>query len=267
MARPPSTLELAHATIVTPVDGSANQCAEQIAHVVRKRCGVELPMVSGDRQVETQHAIVLGCLANNPFIEQLYLRWQTLVDRWYPGTGGYVVQMVARAHDLEGCALVLGGSAPPGIAAATAAFLPIVAEHADGSIPWLLKVELGPAHLPLPEDRIDALGTSTSPVPTPESALPEKPFQSGFRGESVHNHLLRLGIYGPHADNAHFSRSSQLGLRYLYTGDPEDAQQYRRSLLGEVESGVVRRLYHYKSIRMFQLWELLAPCPVFSAAE
>ena len=173
MARPPSTLELAHATIVTPVDGSANQCAEQIAHAVRKRCGVELSMVSGERQVETQHVIVLGCLANNPFIEQLYLRGQTLVDRWYPGTGGYVVQMVARAHGLEGCALVLGGSDPPGIAAATAAFLPLVAEHADGSIPWLLKVELGPAHLPLPEDRIDALGTSTSPVPTPESAPPE----------------------------------------------------------------------------------------------
>jgi hypothetical protein len=260
-------LELMRTSLVLPVDGSGDMCAERIAQTLREQCDVDLPIAPGDRAIETRHAIALGCLADNPFIEQLYLRWQTLVDRWYPGTGGYAMQMVTRPSRIEGCALVLGSNDPQGMVAATEAFLRIVEEHPDGRIPWVLEVELGKGHRPLPEDRIDTLGTSTGPVSTPESALPEEQYQSGFRGGSARDYLLRLGMYGPHADNAHFSRSSQLGLRYLYTGDLEDARQYRRALLGEIESGVVRRLYHYKSIRMFQLWELLAPCPVFSATE
>ncbi|MFT5376647.1 MAG: hypothetical protein ACI906_003485 [Candidatus Latescibacterota bacterium] len=267
MSHPPFVLELAQASIVTPVDGSANSCAEQIAHTLQAQYDLSLPVVCGNQPIKTRHAIALGCLANNPFIEQLYLRWQTLVDRWYPGSGGYVVQTIARAPSIEGCALLLGGSDAQGVAAATAEFLPILSASANGELPWLLKVRLATGHKPLPEDRLDALGTSTSLVPTPESALPEHLYQSGFTGGSPRQYLLRLGMYGPHADNVHFSRSSQLGLRYLYTGSLEDAQVYRRALLGEVESGVLHKLYHYKSIRMFQLWELLAPCPVFSPVE
>jgi hypothetical protein len=260
-------LELMRTSLVLPVDGSGDMCAERIAQTVRERCDVDLPIVSGDRAIKTHHAIALGCLADNPLIEQFYLRWQTLVDRWYPGAGGYVVQMVARPRRVEGCALVLGGSDPQGMVAATEAFLRIVSEYPDGWLPWMLEVKLGEGHRPLPEDRIDALGTATGLVSTPESSLPEEQYRPGFRGGSARDYLLRLGMYGPHADNAHFSRSSQLGLRYLYTGNPDDARQYRRALLGEVESGVVRKLYHYKSIRMFQLWELLAPCSVFSVTE
>ena len=66
-------------------------------------------------------------------------------------------------------------------------------------------------------------------------------------------------MYGPHADNFHLSRSSQLGLRYLYTGNLQDAARFGETLLEEVRSGVVGKLYHYKSIRMFQLWALLYP--------
>ena len=265
MSRPPFVVQLS--TIATPIDGSADSCAEEIARAVQEHCGVRLPIVRGDQPIKTQHALALGCLANNPFIEALYLRWQTLVDRWYPGSGGYVLQTVARTQCLTGSALVLGGSDAQGVTAATAAFLPILSASTNGEIPWLLKVELGAEHRPLPHDRLDALGTSTSPVPTPESALPEHLYQPGFAGGAPRQHLLRLGMYGPHADNFHFSRSSQLGLRYLYTGKLQDAQIYRRALLGEVDSGVLHKLYHYKSIRMFQLWELLAPCPVFSPAE
>jgi hypothetical protein len=267
MHRSSFTLELECASLVIPADGSADECAGQIVSAVRQRCGVELPVVVGDRDIGTRHAIALGCLANNSFIARLYRRRQTLVDRWYPGSGGHVVQTVARACGMDGGALVLGGSDEQGVRAATAIFLSSVDKYADGRIPWLLNVELGAGHRPLPEDRIDVLGTSASMVPTPEGALPEKPYQSGFRGGSARDYLLRVGMYGPHADNAHFSRSSQLGLRFLYTGEHEDAQRYRAALLGEVEGGVVRRLYHYKSIRMFQMWELLEPCPIFAAAE
>ena len=140
MSRPPFVVQLA--SIATPIDGSADSCAEEIARAVQEHCGVQLPIVRGDQPIKTQHVLALGCLANNPFIEALYLRWQTLVDRWYPGSGGYVLQTVARTQCLRGSALVLGGSDAQGVTAATAAFLPILSASTNGEIPWLLKVEL-----------------------------------------------------------------------------------------------------------------------------
>ncbi len=263
-----TTLNIDDATLVSPSDDSANHHIEQIVQAVRQHRGIDLPVVSGKADaVKTAHAIALGCLADNAFIEEFYLRWQTLVDRWYPGAGGYVLQTVARPVNLVGCVLIVGAGDRRGLDKATAAFLQYLEAHADGRLPWILDVALGGDHLPLPADRIDILGTSTSEVPTPESALPTEPYRSGFVGGSPRDHLLRLGMYGPHADNAHLSRSSQLGLRYLYSGQFADARAYRQALLAEADLGVIQRLYHYKSIRMFQLWQLLAPCPVFSAAD
>lgn len=256
----------ASATVITPPDGSLDVEARQIVQAVRARYTVELAVVAGDRalhELPTQHAIALGCLADNPFVEALYYRWNTLVDRWYPGSGGWVIQMIPSPHTQGDHVLLLGGSDPQGVRGATDRFVEQLKTSDNGQIPWQLQVQLGEGHLPLPEDRIDHLGTAASPILTPESALPEKPYKSGFGGGAARDHLLRLGMYGPHADNFHLSRSSQLGLRYLYTGCAEDAERYRQTLLEEMRSGALQKLYHYKSIRMFQLWSLLGACPVF----
>ena len=159
--------------------------------------------------------------------------------------------------------MLLGGSDRQGVRGATDRFIEQLKTNEKGHISWQYEVQLGEGHLPLPEDRLDCLGTAASPILTPESDLPERPYESGFVGGSARDHLLRLGMYGPHADNFHLCRASQLGLRYLYTGRVEDAERYRQILLEEVRSGVVQKLYHYKSVRMFQLWALLSDCPVF----
>ncbi|MBT3603000.1 MAG: PQQ-binding-like beta-propeller repeat protein [Candidatus Latescibacteria bacterium] len=270
-----NTLNLAqagqkNAVIVTPPDGSLNNEAEQLVHSVRAHYNVQLDILSGDQAVQalpTQHAIALGCLADNPFIASLYYRWNTLADRWYPGTNGWLIQFIPSPNKQGDHVLILGGSDPQGVREATHQFIEQLQTNPNGQIPWQLQVQLGQGHLPLPQDRMDCLGTAASPILTPESALPEKPYESGFTGDSISNHLLRLGMYGPHADNYHFSRSSQLGLRYLYTGDLEDAKAYHQTLLEEMRSGALQTLYHYKSIRMFQLWSLLNPCPVFTDTD
>jgi hypothetical protein len=244
--------------------------ARRIVQAVRDRYGVELPVVAGNRGLEkltTQHVVTLGCLADNPFVEALYFHWNTLVDRWYPGSGGWVIQMIVSPDGRGQHVLLLGGSDAQGVNDATGRFVAQIETSHDGRIPWQLEVHLGDGHLPLPADRMDVLGTAASPILTPDSALPSTPYESGFEGGSARDHLLRLGMYGPHADNFYLSRSSQLGLRYLYTGSLEDAGRYRQTLLEEVGSGVVGKLYHYKSIRMFQLWALLGACPVFDDDE
>jgi hypothetical protein len=257
-------------TVVVPPDGSLDDEASRIVQAVRRCHDVEIEILSGDRAVQqlpTKHAIALGCLADNPFIETLYRRWNCLVDRWYPGEAGWVIQTITSPWRHGEHVLLLGGSDATALHTAVSEWIETLDEGST-QITWRLKVQLGREHLPLPEDRIDVMGTSASMVATPESALPTQPYESGWTSEQAsgpaQQHLLRLGMYGPHADNFHLSRSSQLGLRYLYTGREEDAQGYRRALLAEARAGVVAKLYHYKSLRMFQLWGLLAPSPVFT---
>jgi len=254
------------ATVIVPPDGSLDGDAKRIVQAVRECHTVELAVIAGDRALQeppNRHAIVLGCLADNPFIEALYFRWNTLVDRWYPGVGGWVYQTLASPFRKGRHVVLLGGSDPQGVGVATGRLIDQLKTSITGQIPWQLEVRLGENHLPLPEGRMDCLGTAASPVLEPESTLPDKPYESGYAGGSIRGHLLRLGMYGPHADNYHFSRSSQLGLRYLYTGRLEDAETYRRTLLKETRSGAIQKLYHYKSLRMFQLWSLLGVLPVF----
>ena len=258
------------ATITTPPDGSLDDEAQRLVQLVQALYGTELAIVAGDRALTerpTQHTIALGCLADNPFVEALYQRYTILVDRWYPGTGGSVVQTLTAPFRFGEHVLLLGGSDVEGVRRATRRFVEQLESSPDGVVAWQLHVELGDAHLPLPEDRLDHLGGAASPVLIPESVTPATPYSSGFTGGSARDHLLRLGMYGPHADNLHLSRSSQLGLRYLYTGRLEDAAEYRRALLEEVQSGVVAKLYHYKSVRMLQLWPQLSGCPVFDDDE
>ncbi len=260
----------AGATVVVPTDGSLDNEAKRIVETIHHRYKVKLAIITGDlalRKLPTQHAIALGCLANNSYIEALYYRWNTLVDRWYPGVGGWVLQMIPSPFKQENHVLILGGSDDQGVALATKRFIEQIETYKDGQIPWQLEVNLGDSHLPLPGDRMDCLGMATSPVLIPENALPNKPYESGFKDGSVRDHLLRLGMYGPHADNFHLSRSSQLGLRYLYTGRLKDAERYHETLLKETRSGSLQKLYHYKSLRMFQLWPLLRDSPVFSDDE
>lgn len=258
------------ATLIVPADGSLDGEARRIVQTVRERGKVELPVVTGDRALRglpTRHAIALGCLADNPFVEALYFRWKTLVDRWYPGVGGWVLQSIASPFRPGNHVLLVGGSDPQGVRVATGRLIEQLRTGVEEQIPWQFEVQLGDEHLPLPEDRMDILGTAASQILEPESALPDQPYESGFPGGSVRDHLLRLGMYGPHADNYHLSRSSQLGLRALYTGNLEDAERYRRTLLTEVRAGVIQKLYHYKSLRMFQLWSLLEGLPVFFDAD
>jgi hypothetical protein len=268
-------LEIGHpdqplVTVVPGTNDSGHEEADRIIHAIQNRYGVRPPVLPGDQTLKkciTPHAIVIGCLADNPVIEALYFRWYTLVDRWYPGPGGYVIQMCPSPYIRNHHVLILGGSDAKGVSRATDQFLKHVETNTTGRFLWQLEVQLGVDHVPLPEDRLDILGTSTSPLFTPESILPDLPYSSGYQKGTPQNHLLRLGMYGPHADNFHLSRSSQLGLRYLYTGDIEDARTYRGTLLEEVNTGVLEQLYHYKSLRMFQLWAMLAPCSVFGTDD
>ena len=259
-----------NAVLSVPPDGSADAPACIVQEAMRCAFGLDAPVVRGaalPAAPAAANVIAFGCLADNPFIERLYLRFRTLVDRWYPGVGGVVLQSIHPAGDSTPNVLVAGGSNAAGVAAAAQRLADRIALAGTSDLGWVLEVQLGSEHRPLPEDRMDQLGGSASPVPTPSTGPPPRDVRSAYAGGSVRDHLLRLGMYGPNVDNSHFCRSSQFALRYLYTGDPEDGARYRETFLDEIRLGVTRSLYHYKSVRMFQLWELLAPSPVFGDGD
>lgn len=257
-------------TIITAPDGSHDEAANRVAAAIKDQFGIEPAILAATQsltELPTPHVIALGCLADNPYIEYLYYGWHTLVDRWYPGDGGWVIQTLFSPQRPGNHVVLLGGTHASGVDSAADQFITSLKTYSGSQIPWSFEVQLGDSHLPLPEDRIDALGTSPSEIEIPESALPEKPYASAFKGGSPQNHLLRLGMYGPHADNYHICRSSEFGLRYLYSGLAADADRYRETLLSEVRSGVLQKLYHYKSLRMFQLWSIFGLSSVFTAEE
>ena len=257
-------------TIITAPDGSHDGAANRVAAAIKAQFGIAPTIIAATPSVNelpTPHVIALGCLADNPYIESLYFGWHTLVDRWYPGDGGWVIQTLFSTQRPGNHVVLLGGSHAAGVEAAADQFITRLKTLSAPQIEWCFEVQLGDSHLPLPEDRIDALGTSPSEVEIPESALPETTYVSGFKGDSPQNHLLRLGMYGPHADNYHICRSSEFGLRYLYSGLAADADRYRKTLLSEARSGVLQKLYHYKSLRMFQLWSIFGSSAGFTAEE
>ncbi|MBT3376286.1 MAG: PQQ-binding-like beta-propeller repeat protein [Lentisphaerae bacterium] len=261
---------VSNVVLSVPENGSCNEATELLREGLIARFGKDVPVVTGIpsfTDAPGRNVIALGCLANNTCIAALYLKFRTLVDRWYPGTGGYVLQSVHPAGNAGPDTLILGGSDSEGALMAVRSLLRKLSAAPDGTIDWQLEVALGERHLPLPDDRIDVLGTAASPIVTPTSLPPPEPYRSGFLAGPIEPHLLRLGMYGPHANNSHFCRSAQFGLRYLYTGDAADAARYRDALLEEIQLGVIRQLYHYKSIRTFQLWELLSPSPIFSDTD
>jgi len=257
-------------TILTAPDGSHDRAAKRVAEAIKSLFGTEPAIIAAAQTqpaLPTPHVIALGCLADNPFIESLYVSWHTLVDRWYPGDGGWVIQTLLSPQRPGNHVMLLGGSNASGIETAADRFIARLKKYSGPQIPWCFEVQLGESHFPLPEDRIDVLGTSPSEIAIPESALPARSYVSGFRSASARDHLLRLGMYGPHADNFHLCRSSQFGLRYAYTGRIDDGERYRETLLSEVRTGVLRKLYHYKSLRVFQLWSTFGSSPLFSLQE
>lgn len=253
----------------SPPDGSADEAARFLAETLRVDFGIQAPILKGEKSPQIKHGtiITLGCMADNPLIRSLYLRFRTIVDRWYPGDGGYVLQSVYPAGGHEPRILIVGGSNQEGVMTAARSLAGLWRQKGKADVDWILRVKLGHEHLSSPSDRMDCFPMADAPIKLPEFTTHAGLEKPGYTGGSIRNYLLLLGMYGPHADNGHFSRSSQLALRYLYTGCDNDGQRYRNMLMDEIRQGIVKRLYHYKSVRMFQLWELLGPSRFFSRED
>lgn len=101
--------------------------AERICERIRELSGIEVPILEAETAPTTEvlarsNVIALGNLATSAFVETLYWEWYTLLDLWYPGTGGYVVRSLHDPYGTGRNVILVGGSDDAGVAQASEAF-------------------------------------------------------------------------------------------------------------------------------------------------
>ena len=225
------------AVIVPPPTPVGADLADRVRKQLKAMTGLDFPLAAASDMkphelLRTRHAIVLGCMADNAFIEQLYRQWFTITDRWYPGPGGHVLRSVHSPYGTGRNVILLGGSDDRGLRDAVAAFMKVLAKGA--TLPWLMDIKLGDGH----------------EVPDDPAAVPIllRPFADNSRVET-----------GWHA-------AGKLALQYFYSGDPAYAQRFRTLVKEKPES--ISKANHYSGGQsQILVWDLIEESPVFSDAE
>jgi len=212
--------------------------AEKIRQRVAERTGAKFPIVEANdgmdfRSPPETHLIAVGCFADNPLLRVLYYQFYTLVDRWYPGKGGYALHTV---HDPWGTGknvIVVGGSDAAGTATAADELLKLPCKDRSWVLPRLHQMRLSPKLVERP----------TSPKPCRD--WPRLPVDWCYK----------IGWYG--SDRITFA-----AVDYLWTGDLEAAQAYKRAILERGSGG-----QHLTSGAIPVMWDLMEEAPVFTDEE
>ena len=135
----------ANAAIVVPDTHEMGLVGRRVAARIRSLTGADLPLFTSTdapSDVRDWQLVLLGNMANNPVLFDLYLQHYTACDLLYPGEGGYVVRSV---HDPWGKgynAIVLGGSDAGGVSAAADAFLAGLRPGTNLRVPRLMDIQL-----------------------------------------------------------------------------------------------------------------------------
>lgn len=227
--------------LVPPGDPAIRSIAERLVAQVAQATTAHLRVEEagppeGYRSSPAQNVIALGCFADNGLLRTLYYQFYTLVDRWYPGPGGYALHTV---HDPWGTGrnvIVVGGSDVEGVRAAAEALAPQLAPGRSWVLPRLWDVHPGPGLVQLSQERPATVG-GRSRRPWPQ--LPTD---------------WRYGL-----DRSDLACAA---IEYLWTGNEEAAQAYRRAILA-LGAGGSHLFYLANPV----LWDLMEEAPVFTEEE
>lgn len=117
--------------LLHPDSDAGKKAAARVAAAVHQATGVKVtprPGTAGDR-VPGQTAIMMGNLFSNTALQVLYARYQTAVDEFFPGKGGYTIESIPEAFVRNQDVIVLGASCDEGLAKAADAFAELVKKH------------------------------------------------------------------------------------------------------------------------------------------
>ena len=251
----------ARVAIAAPDNGVYAQQAQRIQQAIEEKSGVRVPIV-GDAPVAdgppastvpvSGNLIALGNRSTNRTLEELYNRHYCLLDLRYPGPGGHVVRSVHDPFGNGANVLLVGGSDPEGVAAATDVFVDHLAREAcvDGalSVGWIMEIALGEG-VGLPGD---------------------------LRNFEIWEASAGYGSVGYFGWN---SLSKRMAAYYM-TGDEVHAREFLRlafpdeqakAEIAEIDGERIENKdeplsgpYHYNAHMMVLYWDLIEESPVFT---
>ncbi len=242
-------------TIVCPArDPDFARAAQVLAEALRAKYGAAIPIVTDEqvcphrlalvgREYQRQNLVLLGNVWNNRAILPLYAGFWCGVDGAYPGGGGHVLRTIANPWGTGRNVIILGASAPAGIAGAVAAFLEILPAMADGhvAVPHLLAVKPGGRMQPILE------------------GLAEKAVSYAVDYAQIIANIHREPV----------DIFALTAFRYYWTGDRRWADSARKIMLciDEHYGDGPYSVSHYRFERFFRAWDIIEEAGVFTEPE
>ena len=217
--------------IVIPDRPHFRRLAERIQAIVRECSGVNLPIRNDTESLdvlERGDAIAIGCLANNKLIENLYLDWFTLCDRWYPGPGGWLVRTIHNPYGTGNNAILLGASEDEMLTDAVEAFCARLKPGKTCQVGRIWDIHLGKGMELKPD--VDSIG-----------------FFHAFNDKDQ-----GIGL----------SKVFQQGLRYWYTGDETYAEQFVKAIAANPDQ--IATADHYRAHKHPLIWDVIEESPSFT---
>ena len=248
----PLVLDLAstECTISCPRNPMLRQAAEALATAVEERAGHRPRIVPDNADATTLGrgpVLVMGNLTESVLGRKLYLTGYDFTDYAWPGKGGHVVRTIRDPFGTGAHVLMIGGSYPADIVAATRAATAMV-RRSGPRIGYANTVELG--------ENADRIREWTAKY---KSADP-----------SLWDHIGPLGSW------TYLEQIGKAAMGYLRTGDEDYLEHFRRELLYYFGHNVSEwRKYHEGRMpsshsvvdAVLVPWDLLADHPFFSPEE
>ena len=148
--------------LLHPATPAGKSAANQIAGKVRQLTGAAVECRPGTLEMAQPaiHTVMLGNLLNNPAMQILYARRQTMADGYYPGPGGHTVETIVEPFRRGADVIVLGASDDDGLAAAAEAFNKLLTANSKGrdlSLPVVFETDYrNPPRIKKPEGEWEA---------------------------------------------------------------------------------------------------------------
>ncbi|MBT3377489.1 MAG: PQQ-binding-like beta-propeller repeat protein [Lentisphaerae bacterium] len=242
----------ATAVIVPSSHAHGRAAARALAEQIQKQIGVLLPIredVTDDEILRMSHVIAVGNMPTSPFIEFLYRRHYTYLDRHYPGKNGHVVRTVHNPFGHGHNVVLLGGSDDRGVDKAVGVFLAKLTASPDGVLGWTMDIGLGEGMVPpKPGERVKAW-----------SEFEAKPGYFGWNPISKD-----FALYFMTADPAYLDDVRKL---VFPKGDTTDPRLVDGDRMVEDPRRPLREAYHYKCHITPLTWDLVEESPEFTDEE
>ncbi len=230
------------------------RAARELAAAMQARYGVAIPLLTDEAlcprhlspilpEYQRRNLILVGNVWNNRAILPLYAGFWCGVDGAYPGGGGHVVRSIANPWGTGKNVIIIGASAPAGIAGAVAAFLETLPAIAGGhaAIPHLLLVSPGGRMQPI----LDGLAEKAASYTVDYAQI-----TANIHREPVDGFALAA-------------------FRYHWTGDRRWAESARKIMLciDEHYGDGPYSVSHYRFERFFRSWDIMEEAGVFTEPE